>query len=151
MCNEGVNSPNDERFIFFIFKINKCYCLSFAGKIHHIFVDWNSETDSRICSAKPGRHQSHHQLQYSHSSSLWDKMWHCYQPQPKGQFAHATERFLMLMMLPGYPPQSWFDDVFRIFNAVTLPLGPNSFTIKHSTGTMYQSKWGTRKSILTFL
>lgn len=42
-----------------------------------------------------------------------------------------------------FPPQSLFEDVFEIFHTITLLLGSNSvesFIIKHSMGTMYQSR-----------
>lgn len=73
---------------------------SFAGKIHHESAEGHSKTDPRICCDKQSRHQSHHQLQHGHSSSLRYKMRPRRQPQPKGQFARATvntEIFILLL------------------------------------------------------
>lgn len=46
-------------------------------------------------------------------------------------------------MLNGFRPQSLFEDVFKIFHTVAWLLGSQStesFIIKHSMGTIYQSR-----------
>lgn len=53
----------------------------------------------------------------------------------------------------GFPPQSLFEDIFKIFDTVTWLLGSQSiesFIIKHSMGTIYQSRWGSHKALFYF-
>lgn len=53
----------------------------------------------------------------------------------------------------GFHPQSLFEDIFKIFDTVAWLLGSQStesFIIKHSMGTLYQSRWGSHKALFYF-
>lgn len=64
------------------------------------------------------------------------------------QFTPKMYLVVTITMLTGLHPQNLFEDVYEIFHTVAWLLGSQStesFIIKHSMGTIYQSRWGAHK------
>lgn len=109
---------------------------------------WQTETSS-VTSSTAARAFFFSQIQNVTSTSTPTQ-----RSAPSCNSSYVNIYLVTIMMFPGFHSfQSLFEDIFKIFDTITWLLGSQStesFIIKHSMGTIYQSRWGSHKALFHF-